>query len=307
MRRSLLALFMLLVLLASGCVSGQTIKRQAAESLAEPNITENLSLAEYEDNAPDECACPDSIRTCPDGFNASCLNACTSGACNRCLPDCSGHDLCNSSWFCGAWSECLSGKQARSCIDSGWCNKTVLNESRACETDSCSSSSDCPQGTGCSPYICSGSPRKCVQVVIVPCCGDGLCEGNENSTCISDCPSQGQNQGQQNSTPPAGQPNVSITFVEPNEEWVKIENSGSTSQNMTGWLINDTLASPKTVFVFPEFVLHPGSFVMVLKGSGENNSTHLFRNNSQNVWNNDGDTALLINGESVVSSYSYSA
>jgi hypothetical protein len=100
--------------------------------------------------------------------------------------------------------------------------------------------------------------------------------------------------------------NISITFIEPQEEWVEIWNFGNIVVDMINWTINDTLITSKKRFTFPEFILQPGNFVFILKGYGTDNSTHLYRNNNQYVWNNDNDTAVLIDKEGqIISTYSY--
>ena len=75
---------------------------------------------------------------------------------------------------------------------------------------------------------------------------------------------------------------------------------------MTNWTINDTLVTPKKRFTFPGFILQPGNYVYILKGYGENNATHLYRNKNDYIWNNDADTAVLIDNKGqIISQYSY--
>jgi len=253
-------LFVALVVFVSGCISGNTIKRQAAEP--SDNAT-NISLADYEDNAPEAtaCDCPDSFRTCGDGFNTTCENSCTNGTCSRCVPDCTGHSLCNESWFCGEWQPCSGSTQTRRCIDSSFCNKTAVIETRNCP-DSCSSDADCPTWTGCKIYFCEGSPKACKTYDKIPCCGDGRCEGDGD--CISDCPpapcncSQAQcqpcnettqqNQSQQTSW----QVIISEVMYNPSttqgddnyNEWIELYNPTAYNADMTNWtLCGKTLLS----------------------------------------------------------------
>ncbi len=77
-----------------------------------------------------------------------------------------------------------------------------------------------------------------------------------------------------------------------NGEWVKIANSGPDPVTMTGWRLSDE--GNKHVYRFPSFTISPGSSVTVYTGSGRNTATDLYMGFSQAVWNNDGDTATLI-------------
>ena len=71
-----------------------------------------------------------------------------------------------------------------------------------------------------------------------------------------------------------------------------IENTGNSSQNLTGWKDEDD--GPKYSFEFPSgFSLEAGSSVELISGeSGDDTDTTIFWNN-RTVWNNDGDTASL--------------
>ncbi len=322
MHYRLFALLLVLIILVSGCISGQVAKRQAAEQ--PPNTTlYNMSAEDYGDDFTEEtdCSCPSSIRMCPDGFNATCENECTNGTCSRCVPSCSGHERCNESWFCGEWQPCENGSQSRMCMDSSFCNKTVIAESRTCETDRCSFNSDCPAESNCTRYFCEGSPKACKPYVIIPCCGDGVCDGGED--CISDCPtapcdcSQLQcapcNQTSQTNTTFAH--NISITNITYKmPESVEIWNFGNGSADMSNWTLSDNATTPHT-FTFPAFVLLPNSSVRVHTENGTDSMTDLYwnrrcypgsGNSSGCVWNDGGDIATLKNrNEIIISIYSY--
>ncbi|MBM3303987.1 MAG: lamin tail domain-containing protein, partial [Candidatus Aenigmarchaeota archaeon] len=195
--------------------------------------------------------------------------------------------------------------------------------------DNCLSDADCPRGTGCSAYICRGSPKTCEKVVLVPCCGDGRCEGGENSTCPSDCPAQqsSQNNSQQQSPPNQNQTGnqtsnqttytyyanitiTNITYLEP--EFVVINNIGNGSADMINWTLNDNTTLASHIFTFPDFILGPNSYVKVHTEAGTNNATDLFWGkgcpppSAQCIWNNDHDTGTLKDSNgSVISVYAY--
>lgn len=86
-------------------------------------------------------------------------------------------------------------------------------------------------------------------------------------------------------------------------EFVRIQNIGGTAASMTNWTLRDESAH---IYTFPSFTLAPGAQVQVWTGSGVNNSTNLFWNSSQAIWNNAGDTAFLRNaGGALISQCSY--
>ncbi len=79
-----------------------------------------------------------------------------------------------------------------------------------------------------------------------------------------------------------------------NGEWVAIRNEGETSVDLTGWGIKDESASHR--YGFPvSFTLLPGETVTVRTGCGTDFDTDLYWcNQGSAVWNNDGDTAFLL-------------
>ena len=91
-------------------------------------------------------------------------------------------------------------------------------------------------------------------------------------------------------------------------EYVVIRNEGTTSVDMSRWRLHDTLVhrgAPYT-FTFPRFTLAPSATVRVHTGSGTNDQDDLYWGRSWAVWNNTGDTAVLLDalgGE--VSRFSY--
>ena len=101
-------------------------------------------------------------------------------------------------------------------------------------------------------------------------------------------------------TPPVGSASdfgrIKISCIECNgkPEIVIIENSAMAPQDMTGWTIEDEGA--KHTYRFEGgFLLNPGTKVELLSGgSGEDTASVIYWN-TRSVWNNDGDTASLIN------------
>ncbi|MGH8913216.1 MAG: lamin tail domain-containing protein [Acidimicrobiia bacterium] len=79
-----------------------------------------------------------------------------------------------------------------------------------------------------------------------------------------------------------------------NDEWVQIRNEGDTVVDLTGWVLKDESASHR--YSFPtSFILAAGEAVTIHTGCGENFGTTLFWCNvGSAVWNNDGDTAFLL-------------
>lgn len=82
-----------------------------------------------------------------------------------------------------------------------------------------------------------------------------------------------------------------------NGEWVDIENQGGTAIDMTGWVLKDESATHR--FNFPtEMVLDVRTEVRVFSGCGRDvgasSSTELYWCENGAVWNNDGDTAFLL-------------
>jgi len=96
---------------------------------------------------------------------------------------------------------------------------------------------------------------------------------------------------------------VSISLINPEEEWVLIENRGSEPVDLTNWTLRDNATH---VFVFPAFTLDSMTSVKINKGTDQNTNANLYWGNNLNIWNNDGDIATLYNekGE-VVSVFAY--
>ncbi len=237
--------------------------------------------------------CKDSVRICPDGVRVGCKNICRDNACTNCVPDCSEHKkpVCTlSKSDCGSCQvpdlERCECAQIVSCIDSDNCCPLGCDYTRDsdCEEPKCQESWSCGNWSECS-------------------------DGTQTRTCadLNSCGTEGLKPTE---TQPCEEQvfNLTITKVNYIDEWVKISNQGNIPVNMSAWTINDTLSKPRTVFIFPEFILQPGGSVYILKGYGDNNQTHLHRNNSRNIWNNDGDTAVLLDDKNrIISTYSYAS
>jgi len=82
-------------------------------------------------------------------------------------------------------------------------------------------------------------------------------------------------------------------------EIVVIENAGTSAQDMTGWKVEDR--GPKYTFSFPAgFSLGAGASVELVSGaSGDDTGETIYWNNRP-VWNNDGDTASLIDSSGLL-------
>jgi micrococcal nuclease len=90
-----------------------------------------------------------------------------------------------------------------------------------------------------------------------------------------------------------------------NGEWVEFSNPGPGSVDMTGWVLKDESASHR--YRFPlGYTLASGTKVAVFTGCGSNSATALYWCNGSAVWNNDGDTAFIVDATgNIVDSKSY--
>lgn len=78
----------------------------------------------------------------------------------------------------------------------------------------------------------------------------------------------------------------------PNGEFVVIGNQGD-PVDLGGWRLRDESSTHRYTFA-DGFVLEAGAFVLVRSGCGTDRATEVFWCADGPVWNNDGDTALLI-------------
>ncbi|RLI93156.1 MAG: hypothetical protein DRO92_04655 [Candidatus Altiarchaeales archaeon] len=85
---------------------------------------------------------------------------------------------------------------------------------------------------------------------------------------------------------------VRISELNLYKEWVEIKNNGDSSVDMGGWILRDR---ENRVYEFPVgFKLYPKKSVRVHTGEGIDNVTDLYWHRRDNIWNNDGDTAMLL-------------
>lgn len=79
-----------------------------------------------------------------------------------------------------------------------------------------------------------------------------------------------------------------------NDEWITIRNEGIDPVDLTDWKIRDESATNR--YSFPRgFILDPGETVTVHSGCGDDSDIALFWCSvGSAIWNNDGDTAFLI-------------
>ncbi|WP_440949707.1 lamin tail domain-containing protein [Methanosphaerula subterraneus] len=95
---------------------------------------------------------------------------------------------------------------------------------------------------------------------------------------------------QQQSSMPASSGSVSITVLDLKGETVTITNSGSSSVSLAGWKLTDEGA--KHSYTFTGTTVPAAGSVTIASGT----ATGDIKWKSDNVWNNDGDTAYLYDG-----------
>jgi|GEM_PF-2109622 len=95
-----------------------------------------------------------------------------------------------------------------------------------------------------------------------------------------------------------------VKFTPTEQEHVKIQNNESSAIDMSGWTLYDA-GSYK--FTFPNgFTLQPSAVVTVWVITGTNDAQNLYSGLKSSVWNDDGDTAILMNKSGmVVATYVY--
>lgn len=92
-----------------------------------------------------------------------------------------------------------------------------------------------------------------------------------------------------------------------NDEWISIVNQGDEPLDLTGWGIRDESSTNR--FRFPAgLTVEPGATVTIHTGCGQSSgSMQYWCSKGSAVWNNDGDTAFLIDpGGNTHFSYTYS-
>jgi micrococcal nuclease len=83
-----------------------------------------------------------------------------------------------------------------------------------------------------------------------------------------------------------------------NDEYVVLENTGSSAIEMTGWTLRDEFGHR---FEFPDgFTLGPGESVTIRTGHGTNTETTLYWGSDTAIWNNGGDTVIVRDADGTV-------
>lgn len=78
-------------------------------------------------------------------------------------------------------------------------------------------------------------------------------------------------------------------------EWVEVRNRGDEPVDLTGWRLEDKSGK---AYTFPDgFTLQPHASVRVRTGEGKDTDTSLYWGRRAAVWNNQGDTATLVDAE----------
>ena len=80
-----------------------------------------------------------------------------------------------------------------------------------------------------------------------------------------------------------------------NDEYIVLKNSGTTALDLSGWQIRDEADHSYTV---PNGVtLKPNAKITIHTGSGENTNTDFYWGSGQPIWNNGGDTVIVVDTE----------
>jgi len=79
-------------------------------------------------------------------------------------------------------------------------------------------------------------------------------------------------------------------YENPRGEFLVFQNTGQHPLALTNWTVHDSVGHRYT---FPETTLAPGQRLTLHTGSGVDNGTHHYWNESDPVWNNDGDIVLV--------------
>jgi competence protein ComEC len=98
--------------------------------------------------------------------------------------------------------------------------------------------------------------------------------------------------GQPGARPPAGADQVRISGLDLRDEWVRIANDGQNPVALDGWTIADD--GGRHAFAFPGYTLPAGESVTVFTNTTGSNTTAAFYWTDESIWNNDGDTAYLV-------------
>jgi hypothetical protein len=90
-----------------------------------------------------------------------------------------------------------------------------------------------------------------------------------------------------------------------NGEWIQLRNACASGKSLYGWKVRD-LANH--VYRFGTYTLGAGKLVKIHTGKGTNTSTDRYWGSAYYIWNNDKDTAYLVNAAGTrVGTCSYTA
>lgn len=85
---------------------------------------------------------------------------------------------------------------------------------------------------------------------------------------------------------------IEITGINPADEWVTISNTGDAAVNMTNWGISNSAGTH--YYIFPVVYIDGGDTITLYSGYGENSDYSYFWNSGDDIWDDTGDTAELI-------------
>ena len=89
-----------------------------------------------------------------------------------------------------------------------------------------------------------------------------------------------------------------------NGEYALVRNTGAAAINLTGWKLDAGDRSQR--FTLANYTLKKGATVRIHTGRGTTRAGHLYLGSGRPIWNNDGDTATLIDTHNIaVSRYHY--
>jgi hypothetical protein len=89
-----------------------------------------------------------------------------------------------------------------------------------------------------------------------------------------------------------------------NGEYALVRNTGAAAINLAGWKLDAGDRSQR--FTLPSYPLKKGATVRIHTGHGTTRAGHLYLGSGRPIWNNDGDTATLIDPHNIaVSRYRY--
>lgn len=96
---------------------------------------------------------------------------------------------------------------------------------------------------------------------------------------------------------------VGVAYDPPEGEHIVLENLSSIPVDLSGWMIRDTARHRLRL---PSRMAPPSARMRVFTGAGRSAGTDVYLGRRASVWNNEGDTAVLVNPQGeLVSSFSY--